>query len=324
MNTVPTLLIDPHRLFRQGLALAERAHAEEPGLLRPYPAIVDGQIELGRYGAAARTLDRLVTLKPNLAAYARVSYFRELTGDLGGALQAMRLAVSSAAGGESLAYVQTLTGGLELTRGNPAAAEGAYRAALAASPGYAPALAGLARVDAARGDLGAAIDGYREVVERLPLPEYAIALAEAELAAGRDPAAARDLALVQVEARLLQDSGVNVDVELALFEADHGDPARAVERARAAWRAAPGVRSADALSWALRSAGEGRAALASSREAMRLGSADPTFLYHAGVIAADAGRTGLARRYLTEVVERTPAFSPFHGPRAQAALEGLG
>ena len=57
---------------------------------------------------------------------------------------------------------------------------------------------------------------------------------------------------------------------------------------------------------------------------MRLGSADPTFLYHAGVIAADAGRTGLARRYLTEVVERTPAFSPFHGPRAQAALEGLG
>ncbi|MET0823011.1 MAG: hypothetical protein ABWY79_01520, partial [Solirubrobacterales bacterium] len=125
-------------------------------------------------------------------------------------------------------------------------------------------------------------------------------------------------------ARLLQDSGVNVDVELALFEADHGDPARAVELARAAWRAAPGVRSADALSWALRSAGEGRAALASSREAMRLGSADPTFLYHAGVIAADAGRTGLARRYLTEVVARTPAFSPFHGPRAQAALEGLG
>ena len=119
--------------FRQGLGLAERAHAEEPGLLRPYPAIVDGQIELGRYGAAARTLDRLVTLKPNLAAYARVSYFRELTGDLGGALQAMRLAVSSAAGGESLAYVQTLTGGLELTRGNPAAAEGAYRAAIAYS-----------------------------------------------------------------------------------------------------------------------------------------------------------------------------------------------
>ena len=258
-----------------------------------------------------------MTLKPNLAAYARVSYFRELTGDLGGALQAMRLAVSSAAGGESLAYVQTLTGGLELDRGNPAAAEGAYRAALAASPGYSPALAGLARVDAARGDLGAAIDGYREVVERLPLPEYAIALAEAELAAGRDAAAARDLALVEVEARLLQDSGVNVDVELALFEADHGDPARAVELARAAWRAAPGVRSADALSWALRSAGEGRAALASSREAMRLGSADPTFLYHAGMIAADAGRTGLARRLPDRGGRAHPRLQPL--PRAARA-----
>ena len=57
--------------------------------------IADAQIELGRYGAAARTLQRMVDLKPELASYARVSYFRELHGDLAGALQAMRLAVSA-------------------------------------------------------------------------------------------------------------------------------------------------------------------------------------------------------------------------------------
>lgn len=309
--------------FDRGLALALDAHRAEPGLLQPYPAIVDGQVELGRYGAAARTLERFVSLKPNLAGYTRVSYLRELHGDLAGALAAMRVATSAAAGGESLAFVQTQIGGLQIERGNYSAAEGAYRTALAAAPDYAPALAGLARADAARGRLGQAITGYREVIERLPLPEYAIALAEAELAAGRDAAASRDLALVEVEVRLLRRAGIDVDVELALFEADHGDPGRAVELARGAWREAPSVRSADALAWALHSDGRARDALAASHDAMRLGSADPTFLYHAGVIAADAGREAAASALLGQVAAQSPSFSPYHGPQALTALEEL-
>ena len=34
----------------------------------------------------------MIDLQPNLASYARVSYFRELHGDLAGASRAMRLA----------------------------------------------------------------------------------------------------------------------------------------------------------------------------------------------------------------------------------------
>ena len=99
--------------------------------MKPYGVIVDAQVELGRYDAAERTLQRMVDLKPNLDSYARVSYFRELHGDLPGAIEAMRLAAS--AGGdarENLAYVQTLLGNLELARGHTADAERAYRLAL--------------------------------------------------------------------------------------------------------------------------------------------------------------------------------------------------
>jgi tetratricopeptide (TPR) repeat protein len=309
--------------FRGGLALARRAHRVEPGLLRPYAAIVDGQVELGRYAAAARTLERMVSLKPNLAAYARVSYFRELNGDLDGATAAMRAAVAAGGGGEALAYVQTLLGKLEIDRGRYRAAGRAYRAALAADPGYPPALAGLARVDAAGGALGSAIARYRRVVDRLPLPEYAIALAEAELALGRDAQARRDLALVGVESRLLAASGVDVDAELAVFEADHGDPRRAVELGRGAWRRAPSVRSADAYSWALHSAGRDAAALAVSGEAIRLRSRDPYFLYHAGVIAAAGGEPERARELLGTLAAQSPRFSPYHGPRAARALAAL-
>ena len=68
--------------FAEGLRLGERALALAPGTVRPYAVIVDAQVELGRYSDAARSLQRMVDLKPNLASYSRVSYFRELTGDL--------------------------------------------------------------------------------------------------------------------------------------------------------------------------------------------------------------------------------------------------
>ncbi len=80
--------------FRGALSDGRRAHALTPELVRPYGVLVDAYVELGRYGRAARTLQRMIDLKPDLAAYARVSYFRELHGDLAGAMEAMRLAVA--------------------------------------------------------------------------------------------------------------------------------------------------------------------------------------------------------------------------------------
>ena len=308
--------------FEGGLRYGMKAHAEAPRVVRPLGVIVDAQVELGRYEEAARTLQRMVDLQPNLASYARVSYFRELRGDLSGALETMRLAV--AAGGdaaENLAYVQTLLGNLQFERGRIGAASAAYRLALARYPKYVPAQAGIARVEAARGRLGAAIARYRSIVARLPLPEHVIALGEAELAAGRRAAARRDLALVAVEQRLLRQSGVNTDTELALFEANHGDPGRAVALARRAWEAAPSVRSADALGWALTRAGRPAGGLRWGMRALRLGSVDPAFLYHAGMSARAAGHTGEARRLLARSLVHNAHWSPLYAPRANRALE---
>ena len=278
--------------FRAGLRFGERARAAAPGVVKPYGVIVDAQVELGRYDAAERTLQRMVDLKPNLDSYARVSYFRELHGDLAGAVAgdaAGRLGGRRRA--ENLAYVQTLLGNLELARGRDsrgASAPTAWRSSR--YPGYAPAQAGLARVDA---------EPRRPGRRDPPLPRGGrrgcrcrstwSALAEAELAAGRRAAAREDLALVEVQQRLLRRGGVNVDAEMAIVEADHGSPARAVALARRAWAAAPSVRGADALGWALTRAGRPAEGLESARRALRLGSRDALFLYHAGIAARDAG-----------------------------------
>jgi tetratricopeptide (TPR) repeat protein len=287
--------------FKAGLRDALRARALAPTVVAPLGVVVDALVELGRYPQAEAALQEMVDRKPNLAAYARVSYFRELHGDLDGALAAMRAAVSAGgAAPEQDAYVRSLLGGLELQHGGIDAALREYRGALEALPGYAAAEAGLAQADIARGRLAPAIARLQRVVDRLPLPGYVIALGEAQAAAGRRAAAAQTFALVRAQTTLQRQAGVNADVELALFEADHGSPRRAVTLGRRAWAAAPSIRSADALAWALHRAGRSRAAFGWARRALALGSRDPAFLAHAGLIARSAGEPAAAARWLAQ------------------------
>jgi pentatricopeptide repeat protein len=310
--------------FAGGLADARAAHRLAPYVVRPYGAMVDGLVELGRYRSAERVLQKMVDLKPDLASLSRVSYVRELHGDLTGAVSAMRAAASAGGGtAENTAYVDALLGNLELARGRLSAAERAYRDGLERFPSYAPARAGLARVLAAQGRTGAAIKTLRRVVRVLPLPEHVIALGELELATGRRAAARRDLALVGAEERLLQANGVDVDTELALFEASHGSAARAVTLARAAWENAPSVRSADAMAWALTRAGRPREALPWAARALHLGTRDPLTLFHAGIASRDAGHPELARTRLRRALALNPRFSPLWAPRARRAFDAL-
>ena len=310
--------------FRAALRIGLAAHRLAPQLARPYAVLVDAQIELGRYEPARRSLQKMIDMRPNLASYARVSYYRELHGDLDGALQAMALAVS--AGGqapENVAYVQTLLGDLQASRGHRGAARRAYATALTQTPGYVPARVSLARLQAAAGQLHSAISGLQQVVEQRPLPEYVVALGEAQQAAGQSANARETFALVDAERRLLAANGINTDVEIALFEADHGDPRRAVALGRRAWHAAPSVRSADAVGWALTRAGRPVQGLVWARRALALGWRDPIVLTRAGLSARAAGRPATARRYLRRALRANPRFSLIWAPRARRALREL-
>ena len=307
--------------FRLGLDLARRAQRLEPAGVAALPPLVDALVELGRHDEAERTLQQLVDRKPTLSAYARVAYLRELRGDLGGAASALALAAAaSGPAAENVAAIEVLRGDLALVRGRRTDARRAYAMALALVPAYAPAEAGRARLAAFDGDLRGAVARWRRLVARLPLPEYAIALGEAELAAGRVRAAREDLALVRAEQGLLSGAGVNRDAELALFEADHGDRALAVRLARRAWAAAPGVRSADAVGWALTRAGRPREGLKWAALARRLGSADPLFAFHAGVAARAAGDAAAGRRLLRAALAHGLATHPWHARAARRIL----
>ena len=126
------------------------------------------------------------------------------------------------------------------------------RAASISIPTFAPNLAGLGKVAWARGNTELAIERYADVVARYPSAEFVVALADLYATSGRPEPADDQEAVVRAMHDLAAANGVNVDLELALFDADHGDPdAVARGRARRSGAGARSVHVADALAWAL-------------------------------------------------------------------------
>jgi tetratricopeptide (TPR) repeat protein len=313
--------------FHEALDLGNRAVALAPSTARTHGVVVDALTELGRYEEALVATQTMVDLRPDLASYSRVSYQRELHGQIDGAIVAMEQAYSASVGSptENREYLRVLLGQLQLLKGDLAGAEQIYRASLQAAPGFVWALNGLARVRAFQGDFDEAIELQQQAVDAIPLPEFVIALGEIQEAAGRTDEAQRSYELVGAIQQLFQANGVNVDLDLALFQANHGDdPGAAVELARRAYESEPNIKAADALGWALHADGQYDEARRYADEALRLGTPYGSFLYHAGMIAQAQGDTEAARDFLSRALEQDPYFSPLYAPLAAQALEGLG
>jgi tetratricopeptide (TPR) repeat protein len=309
--------------FAAALATGEAAVALDPGSSSARGVFVDALIELGRYDEAFGAVEDLAAV-PDLPSLARLSYARELQGDLAGALSAMRQAAEAPGlAPENTAFALSLVGQLQRLNGDPTAAREAYEAALALVPDHAPSIAGLGRLAVAEGDLDDARMGFERAAAILPLPEYVIALGETLEASGDEAGAQRQYDLARAQIGLLEAAGVVVDLEFALFEADHGDAARAVELARTAFAAAPTVRAADALAWALHRSGRHDEASELAAEALRLGSVDPLLRYHAGAIAAALGDEDLARQHLELALATDPGFSATGAAEARAVLDRL-
>ena len=312
--------------FADALDWGERARAENPYHAPAYGVIGDAQVELGQYPEAIATFQGMVDLRPDLASFSRVSYIRELMGDRTGAIAAMEQAATAGASSpENVAWTQAQLGNLFFEQGDLNEAEHRYRSTLAVFPDYVYGLAGLGRVAAARGDIDEAIASYTTAIQRLPAPEFVIALGDILMHAGRSDEAAQQYELVAAMQDLYAANGVDTDLEMALFDADHGrDLTRAVARAREGFARQPSVKAADILSWTLYQNGEYAAALDVSRQALRLGTKDALMLFHAGMIEARVGENAAAVDHLQSALRLNPYFSVRYAEEARVTLRGLG
>jgi tetratricopeptide (TPR) repeat protein len=311
--------------FSLALSWGRKAVGVNPYNGGVHDVVGDALIELGRYHQAFRELQKAVDLRPDLSSYARASYARELQGDVAGAIAIMRDAYGSAGTLQDMAWTLNQLGDLYFNSGRLDPAEENYRKAIAADPTFVPPHAGLARVAAARGQTSAAISGFQWVVTRFPLPEYVIALGDLDQAAGRPSDAERQYGLVHVEEQLFAANGVNVDLEISLFDADHRvDLAAGLAAAQAEWGRRQSIHVADALGWELYANGRPAEALPFANRALALGTKNALFFFHRGMIERALGRHAAERRDLARALAINPHFSILWSGPATAILATMG
>jgi tetratricopeptide (TPR) repeat protein len=309
--------------FATALEHGRRARAMAPYSMDAYGVIGDSLLELGRYRAAFDAFQRMVDTKPALASYARVSYARELTGDVDAAVRAMRLAFDAAGTPTDAAWAAHRLGELAWGTGDVRTAAGWFRRARDLDPYGVDALAGLAKGAWARGRPAIAIERYTEVAERYPSPEHLIALGDLYATTGQPELAEQQYAVVRATAELAAANGVDVDLELALFLADHGEPEAALAAAEAEWERRRSVHVADAYAWALfRNGRLGEAATVMDR-ALSLGTHDALFLFHAATIRHALGDDDAALALIAEALNRNPNFSILYRRAAEDLLTEL-
>ena len=310
--------------FGPALDLTRRADALNAYGAANLGVMTDALGELGRYPQSFATLQRMVDLKPGVPSYTRVSYSYELRGDLKGAQYALDQALGIAQSPADAAFALQYLGELAFNAGDLRTAGRHFAEGLRRDPTYVPLLAGRARVEAASGNTAGALRDWQAVTTRLPQPTYLIEYADLLTSLGRTTEAQQQYAVVDATITLFRSQGANVDLELALYDADHGRSAAAVTAAETEVKRRQSIQVEDAYAWALHSAGRDREALVYARKAQRLGMHNALFDYHRGIIELSLGMKVEAKASLTKALKTNRYFSPLQAPKARAALATLG
>lgn len=312
--------------FVSALEFAERAHDAEPRLIAAYSVRVDALIELGRYDEALAAAQEMADLRPDFAALSRISYLRELHGDLDGAITAMQAAADAGTGvREDRVWALVHVGLLELTNGRIDHAEAAFDEATALLPADPVAHFGQAKLAIARQEFAVAEQELRSAVAQRPAPEYLIALGDVLAAQGRSVEAEEQYATVRAIQQLFAVNGADTDIELIAFDTDYGsDPGAAYAAARAVYERRPSVTVADAVAWAAYKAGDVASARTYMELALRLGTADARFAYHAAVIAEAAGDGPGAEAHRRAADSMIAALPPAYAADLQQRMAVVG
>jgi tetratricopeptide (TPR) repeat protein len=313
-----SLALSRHR-FRTALELGLRARRLSPTTAGVYGVIGDAELELGRYPSAFRAFDRMAALKPSVASYSRVSYARELIGRVSEAERAMALAASAAVGEqEASSWTHTQLGLLYLGHAERRKALAQLDLALTFDPTYYIALDGMAQVQVGLGHLRVALAYERRAADRVPLPQQVGLLGDLYRATGDRVNASREYALIGVIEKLLAANGVKNDLDIALFDADHGIALHhALTLARRGYTDRPSIFGDDTLGWVLARNGQCRPALAYSTRSLRLGTQDALKFFHRGWIASCLGDRAGAARWYRRALGLNPRFSVLWAPIAQ-------
>lgn len=182
------ILLSLHK-FVEAKEMGEKALLLNPNNSRVYGILTDANLELGNYDKAVEMADSMVAKRPDLRSYSRVSYLREVYGDVEGAKEAMELAVKAGyPGHEETSWAQVTLGNLYESYGDLNSAEQLYQLALQERKNYPFAISGLASVEMKRENYDSSLAKINRAIELRPEPAFYEDLAQINYQKGDEAA----------------------------------------------------------------------------------------------------------------------------------------
>jgi tetratricopeptide (TPR) repeat protein len=307
----------------------ESAVKASPKRWTAHAVLIDAYTGLGDDEGVGRALEKILKLRPGSPAVSAraAAVYRDKGWREDAAARISDAAAAARTPAERAAYLEQ-AGRLAFERGDREEALRFFQEALRTDPDQRAAQAGQGRVLAALGRTTDALSAYQAALAKRPSPGYALELGELYESLGLDQAARVQYDLLRERVRSAEAAGADERLLLGRFEADHGDPARAVRLLREEWGRQPGIEVADALGWALHRGGEHEEALEFAEIATDGdkggGVRSALYVFHRGLIERELERYGPARRHLREALVINPYFSPLWAPEARRALDELG
>jgi len=302
--------------FSEALAVARELYQKNPASLDALATMADALLETGQYREGEEAIAKLTEKIGEIPAIlARRAQLSELKGQTGPAVTLLQRGVETmrktADPPTEIAWFEARLGDVYYHSGCLAESERHFDAALALYNTYPLGLAGLGDIRAAQGRLEDARDLYARAVAESPTPRRLFDLGTIEERLGNAPAAAERYTAGEEMIRKAAENQAAYYRELSMFYAERlGKAADALDLAQKDLALRKDVRGYDVLAWALYRNKRFDEAKAAIGDAMKLGTRDPDFFYHAGMIYDALGDRAKAAGYLEEAARISPRGRP--------------
>lgn len=312
-----TVLLSQHH-FSEALEVAKKALSINPSSAFVYGMMVDAYVELGEYDNAVASCDMMIAKRPDIRSYARVSYLREIHGDIPGAIQAMKLAVSAGyAGLEQTEWCRTQLGRLYEQTGAMDSARHCYEMAIYNRTDYAFALAGLARIEKVNGNYSKSISLLQTANQQITEYSFYEDLSEVYTLSGNQALADSSLntalellGTANTEDESIAGHGHYADRELALIYIKKGNYQKAIEHAIMEYKRRPkNIDIQETLAWAYYKSGYFALADFYMKQAMRTRRNNPESIIKSGLIRIKSGQPLTGKLMITDVLKRNSIIS---------------
>ena len=296
-----------------------------PGDPQTWGSLGDALMESGQYEPARAAFEKMLSIRPNLFSYNRMAYFRFINGDVEGGVAMMTDAVKAGARyPENKSWCLVELGNMYFKTGRWAEAERAYNEGIELFPSSHAAHAALAGVQAAQGNMAQAIASYKRAQSITPMVQYAGALHDLYTDAGKKTEARQQAEMVDLVAKLEEAAGQKANRTLALIYANQDrNPAKSLELAEADLQVRRDIFTYDAYAWALFKNRRHDEAWKASEKAMKLGTPEAMFYYHAGLIANARAEAAASKQLLEKALKLNPGFDVRQAAIARKVLLSL-